>query len=149
MRKGQAVWTYARCMGGKFCFSRRISPNRYVGSDVQWPTIKDFFPKCVEHVRRTAADNRHFVNGVFWVLRSGSRWQDLEGRYGKYKSVQKRFMRWATSWVWERVFRSRRCASGCGRDVRPLARILDLVRFFAHWNSSTRFLALVRWHVIP
>ena len=53
---------------------------------------------------RTAADNRLFVNGVLWILRSGARWYDLPERYGKYKSVHKRFVRWAHSGVWDRVF---------------------------------------------
>lgn len=38
------------------------------------------------------------------MLRSGARWHDLPERYGKYKSVHKRFVRWADSGVWERVF---------------------------------------------
>ena len=39
-----------------------------------------------------------------WVLCSGARWSDLPERYGKYKSVHTRFMRWARSGVWERIF---------------------------------------------
>ena len=58
----------------------------------------------MEHVGPTAADNRQFVNGVLWVLRSGARWQDLPERYGKYKSVHTRFMRWARAGAWERIF---------------------------------------------
>jgi len=81
-----------------------MSPSRYELSDVQWEKIKDFLPGRKEHVGRTAADNRLFVNGVLWVLRSGARWHDLPERYGKYKSVHKRFVRWANSGVWERVF---------------------------------------------
>ena len=57
-----------------------------------------------ESVGRTAANNRLFVNGVLWVLRSGARWADFPDRYGKYKSMHKRSMRWANSGVWERVF---------------------------------------------
>jgi transposase len=53
---------------------------------------------------RTAADNRLFVNGVLWVLRSGAHWQDLPERYGKWKSVHKCFTRWAKAGVWEQVF---------------------------------------------
>jgi transposase len=77
---------------------------RYELSDVQWERIKDFLPGRTEHVGRTAMDNRLFVNGVLWVLRSGAHWHDLPDRYGKYKSVHKRFSRWATSGVWEKVF---------------------------------------------
>jgi putative transposase len=66
--------------------------------------IKDRLPGRVEHVGRTAADNRQFVNGVLWVLRSGARWSDLPERYGKYKSVHTRFMRWARRRVWEGIF---------------------------------------------
>jgi putative transposase len=81
-----------------------MSPSRYKLNDLQWEKIKDFLPGSKEHVGRTAADNRLFVNGVLWVLRSGARLHDLPERYGKYKSVHKRFMRWANSGVWERVF---------------------------------------------
>ena len=49
-------------------------------------------------------DNRIFVDGVLWVLRSGARWSDLSERYGKWKSVHKRFTRWAKAGVWERIF---------------------------------------------
>jgi putative transposase len=75
---------------------------RYELSDVQWGRIERLLPGRSDTVGRTAADNRVFVNGVLWVLRSGARWH--EERYGKYKSVHKRFIRWARSGVWEKVF---------------------------------------------
>jgi len=56
-------------------------------------------------VGRPAEDNRRFVHGVLWVLRSGMRWQGMPERYGKYKSVHKRFTRWAAAGgVWDRIF---------------------------------------------
>ena len=78
--------------------------SRYELSDVQWERIKNRLPGRVEHVGRTAVDNRQFVNAVLWVLRTGARWHDLPERYGKYKSVHTRFMRWARAGVWERLF---------------------------------------------
>src|SRR5438132_4271420 len=81
-------------------------PSRYELSEAQWIRIRDFLPGRKESVGRTAADNRLFVNAVLWVLRSGARWSDLPERYGKWKTVHKRFTRWAKAGVWERVFKS-------------------------------------------
>ena len=53
---------------------------------------------------RTAVDNRVFANAVLWVLRSGARWSDPPPHYGVYKSVHKRFTRWAEKGVWQRLF---------------------------------------------
>ncbi|QKK33308.1 transposase (plasmid) [Rhizobium indicum] len=38
------------------------------------------------------------------MFRSGAHWHDLPERYGKYKTVHKRFTRWAKAGVWETVF---------------------------------------------
>ena len=79
---------------------------RYELSDAQWKRIEHLVPGKLGDPGRSGADNRLFVNGVLWVLRSGARWEDLPERYGKYKSVHKRFTRWARAGVWERVFDS-------------------------------------------
>jgi transposase len=80
--------------------------SRYELNERQWSRIQDLLPGRKESVGRTAVDNRVFVNGVLWVLRSGARWSDLLERYGKYKTVHKRFARWAVSGVWDHVFRT-------------------------------------------
>jgi transposase len=81
--------------------------SRYELTEAQWNCIRDLLPGRKESVGRTAADNCVFVNGVLWALRSGARWSDLpEERYGKYKSVHKRFTRWAATGVWEKIFRT-------------------------------------------
>ena len=68
---------------------------RYELSEAQWAAIQEFLPGKSTDVGRTAADNRLFVNACLWIIRSGAHWQDLPERYGKYKSVHKRFTRWA------------------------------------------------------
>jgi transposase len=77
---------------------------RYELSEAQWRRIESFLPGKAGDPGRTAADNRRFVNGVLWVLRSGARWSDLPARYGKYKSIHKRFTRWSANRVWDRMF---------------------------------------------
>jgi len=79
---------------------------RYELSDAQWERIAPLLPGKVSDPGRTGADNRLFLNGVLWVLRSGAHWRDLPERYGKWKSLHKRFTRWAKAGVWERVFAS-------------------------------------------
>ena len=77
---------------------------RYELSEAQWTRIAPMLPGKATDPGRTAADNRLFVNGVLWVLRSGVFWQHLPERYGKWKSVHACFTRWAKGGVWERVF---------------------------------------------
>lgn len=77
---------------------------RYELSEAQWRRIEAMLPGKASDPGRTAADNRLFINGVLWVLRSGARWSDLPERYGKYKTVHKRFTRWARAGVWEGIF---------------------------------------------
>ncbi len=77
---------------------------RYELSEAQWRRLEPLLPGRAGTVGRPAEDNRRFVNGVLWVIRSGMRWADLPERYGKYKSVHKRFLRWAEAGVWDRLF---------------------------------------------
>lgn len=38
-----------------------------------------------------ARDTRQFINGVFWILRTGAPWRDLPETYGNWKNVHRRF----------------------------------------------------------
>ena len=77
--------------------------SRYELSDAQWGRIAGMLPGKAVDPGRTGADNRLFVNAVLWVLRSGAHWHDLPPRYGKWKSVHKRFSRWAEARVFARL----------------------------------------------
>ena len=75
---------------------------RYDLSDFEWSVIEPVLPQKSRGVPRV--DDRRVLNGIFWVLRSGAPWADLPERYGKYKTVHKRFTRWARAGVWESIF---------------------------------------------
>ena len=100
-------------------------------SEAQWERIRHRLPGRVEHVGRTAVDNRQFVNGVLWVLRSGARWHDLPERYGKYKSVHTRFMRWARAGVWEHIF------ADLVADKKNMYLMIDSTIVRAHQQAAT------------
>ena len=81
-----------------------MAPKRYELNDVQWQRIAPLLAGKAGDPGRSGADNRLFVNGVLWVLRSGAHWHDLPERYGKWKTLHKRFSRWSKAKVWERIF---------------------------------------------
>ncbi|MEM6941508.1 MAG: IS5 family transposase [Pseudomonadota bacterium] len=77
---------------------------RYELTLSQWAKIEPLLPGKSSDPGRSGTDNRLFVKGVLWILRSGAHWCDLPERYGTRKTVHKRFTRWAEASVWERVF---------------------------------------------
>jgi transposase len=50
-----------------------------------------------------AKDNRKFINGVFWILRTGAPWRDLPPEYGDWKNTHRRFTRWRDKGKWETI----------------------------------------------
>ncbi len=50
-----------------------------------------------------AKDNRRFLDGVFWILRTGAPWRDLPACYGKWGTVYQRFRRWREKGIWEKL----------------------------------------------
>ena len=105
--------------------------SRYELSDAQWERIALLLPGKVSDPGRTGVDNRLFLNGVLWVLRSGAHWRDLPERYGKWKSLHKRFTRWAKAGVWERVFAS------LIKDRNNQYLMLDSTLVRAHQQAAT------------
>lgn len=79
---------------------------RYELTVKQWQQIEPLIPGKEGDRGRSGNDNRAFVNGVLWILRSGAHWHDLPERYGKWKTVHKRFTRWAQAGVWEKIFKT-------------------------------------------
>ncbi|MBY3158900.1 transposase [Rhizobium laguerreae] len=63
-------------------------------------------PDKASHPGRTGVgiDNRSFVIGCLWILRSAHPRRACRERYGKWKAVHRRFSRWRHAGVWERAF---------------------------------------------
>lgn len=76
---------------------------RHEVSDETWEAISPLLPGKKGDPGRTAANNRKFVNAVFWLAKTGSPWRDLPERFGNWNSNFRRFKRWADNGVWERV----------------------------------------------
>jgi len=78
--------------------------NRYYLTDDQWMFIHEFLQAHPNVYVGNAESCRCFVNGVLWILRSGSQWRSLPAEYGHWNSVFKRYDRWSSAGVWDALF---------------------------------------------
>lgn len=59
-------------------------------TDSQWEVIKDFLP-----IQRKRKYNlRTITNAIFWILRTGSQWRNMESKFPKWQIVYYYFRRW-------------------------------------------------------
>src|SRR5712664_2870834 len=78
---------------------------RFELTDAEWSIIARLLPG-VEGKKngRPRPDDRKILNGIFFVLRTGTPWRDLPERYDPYTTVYNRFNRWAKAGIWLRIF---------------------------------------------
>ena len=62
-------------------------------TDYQWELIQDVFPAPAA-TGRPPNDRRMVIDGIFWILRTGSPWRDLPEEFGSYKTVWRLFDQW-------------------------------------------------------
>ena len=77
---------------------------RFVLTDAQWAKME---PHCLGQAGdpgRSGAGNRLFVEGVLWIVRTGSPWRALPPGFGQWNSVYVRFRDWVKADVFQRLF---------------------------------------------
>ena len=78
--------------------------DRLVLSDAAWGRMAPLISGRPGQKGATGRDNRMFVEGVLWIVRTGSPWRDLPLVFGDWNSVFRRFSRWSEAGVWWRIF---------------------------------------------
>ncbi|WP_461332780.1 IS5 family transposase [Bradyrhizobium embrapense] len=78
--------------------------DRLVLSDAAWKRMAPLIIGRPDQKGSTGRDNRMFVEGVLWIVRTGSPWRDLPEVFGDWNSVFRRFSRWSIKGVWWRIF---------------------------------------------
>ena len=58
-----------------------------------WELIEDLFPKP-SATGRPQRDRRQVVDGILWILRTGSPWRDLPEEFGPWQTVWRLFNQW-------------------------------------------------------
>ena len=60
---------------------------RHEVTDEQWEVIQLILPKRTAKTGRPPSDSRSMLNGILWILRTGSPWRDLPERFGPWQTV--------------------------------------------------------------
>ena len=78
--------------------------NRHDLTDKQWAKIEPIIKERIGNWGgANANDDRIFVNGALWIIRTGSPWRDLPLQYGKFNAVHRRFKRWCDRHHWDYI----------------------------------------------
>jgi len=82
---------------------------RLLLTDDRWKLIADVFPEPAA-TGRPPRDRRQIVDGIFWILRTGSPWRDLPEEFGPWQSAWRLFDKWNSDGTWERILQRLRGA---------------------------------------
>lgn len=69
-------------------------------TDAQWERLRPLLPAQKPRTGRPATDHRLIVEGMLWVVRTGSSWRELPERFGPWSSVAERSYRWCRDGKW-------------------------------------------------
>lgn len=77
-------------------------------TDDQWAAIEPIVPgperkRTTPKGGRPWRDPRDVLHGILWVLRTGAPWADMPSRYPPYATCHRRFQKWETEGVFDRI----------------------------------------------
>ena len=79
-----------------------IYMDEYILTDEQWEKIRPHVPK--RKTGRPFKNLRATVNGIYWIMKTGSPWRTLPPCFGKWHEVYQCFSRWTKEGIFEKIF---------------------------------------------
>jgi transposase len=70
----------------------------------QWKKIYSFLKSHSRTYTNNQEATRHFIEAVFWIMRTGAQWREIPSEYGDWNSIYKRFARWEENGVWASLY---------------------------------------------
>lgn len=75
---------------------------RLLLTDDEWELIADAFPERAA-TGRPRRDARTVLDGILWILRTGSPWRDLPAEFGAWKTAWRMFDEWTSDGTLEEI----------------------------------------------
>lgn len=108
IRKRRSADEKARASGASLNTAADAKPleimDRPMLSDIAWHRIAPLIVGWTDQKGTRENNNRMFVEGVLWIVHTGSPWRDLPKKFGSWNSVFRRFSRWSADGIWWRIF---------------------------------------------
>jgi len=76
---------------------------RFELTDAEYERIVPLLPSVKPRRGGRWRDHRQVLNGILFRVRTGCPWRDVPERYGPWKTLYKRFVRWEEDGTWERL----------------------------------------------
>ena len=105
-------------------------------TDVQWERLRPLLPPHKPRTGRPAKDHRTILNGILWILRTGSPWRALPERYGSWKTVSSRFYRWQRAGMWAGILAELQRQADAKGDVDWSLHFVDSTVVRAHQHAA-------------
>lgn len=111
-------------------------PVRTTFSALQWAELAPVVASLTER-GPGGKDDRLFIEGVVWILRTGAPWRDVPAVFGRWNTLYRRFRRWAEADRWERL---RRALLRRASDTHDALMLIDstIVKAHAHAAGARR-----------
>jgi len=68
-------------------------------TEERWERLRPLLPPQAG-TGRPAMEHRLIVEGMFWIIYTGSSWRDLPVRFGSWQTVSSRYQRWRKEGRW-------------------------------------------------
>jgi hypothetical protein len=83
------------------------APLRLLGvpalTDEHWEQLRPLLPPQKPQTGRPSVDHRLVVEGMLWIVRTGSSWRELPEHFGPWSTVATRYQRWVKEGLWARI----------------------------------------------
>ena len=91
-----------------------LSGDRHDMTDAEWEVLRSVLPTGRRGPVRKS--DRRIMDGIFFILRTGSPWRDLPERYGPYTTCYNRYNRWSKDGSWAMIISELQRVAGFDGD---------------------------------
>ena len=105
-------------------------------SETQKSKIMSFLRTCSGIYVGNEAKTLHFMGAILWMVRTGSQWEALPERYGKWTTIYSRFQHWRKSAVWDKMFAELQTALDVESNVDWEIHFIDSTTVRAHQHAA-------------